>query len=133
MAPQIDQCQDEVVRALIRDGWQIIFPSAYYGDDGFLIYVDLLATKGQEVRHIEVKCFPGVSRSSELYTAVGQFVVYRTFFDKWKIPGQLYLAVPSDVFPDEFKETALQVFREYHVNMLVVDIESEVITQWIEW
>ena len=106
--PAIDQCHQQVVRAQrVRDN-------------------------RQEVILVEVKCFPEDSSSTrQLYTALGQYLVYRSMVRQKALEAEVYLAVTSDAFDGVISQLGLPAIRENRVKMMVVGIRNEVIRQWL--
>lgn len=80
----------------------------------------------------EVKCFTVRQRTTELYNAVGQYIIYRSTLAELNIEGPLYLAIPSDVYEAIFDSTARRAVSDNEIKLLIVNLESETIEQWIE-
>lgn len=81
---------------------------------------------------MEVKCFPdGSADTSELYTALGQYLIYRGILEQQQINLDLYLAVPVEAYEDVFSRMALKSIEMNRVKIVVVDMEREVIVQWL--
>jgi hypothetical protein len=129
--PAKDRCQDEVVRALQKDGWQVNTKPPRLNVMDIYVHIDLEARKPDEHLYIEVKYFPGYNDSQELYISFGQYVIYREILAKVLPNAVLYLAVPKEVYENVFTDTIRSTAFNNRVQMIVVDIESEVIVQWI--
>ena len=137
--PALDQCHHQIVRALEKAGWNV-------DDNPFVIpiigvrrlFVDIQAEKTQRngfqtIIVVEAKCFSD-SRTelNDLYTAIGQYIVYRSLLIKRKAGMPIYLAVPVHAYEGIFQQLAMQVVQEIGIKMIVVDLEREVIKQWLE-
>jgi len=126
-----DACHEEVAEALRREGWQVENESRrVYMDRA--INIDLRAVRASENTFIEVKCFPQLAIPDEQYTAVGQYLMYRTFLRLIQIPDPLYLAVPVTIYDDEFDVVMKETLNEYHIKLLIFDPTGERSLQWIE-
>jgi len=136
--PAFDQCHDQVVRALQKDGWRI-------EDQPFRLilpprvgYVDLRLSYGtngtrEQIILLEIKCFPDEdSTTRDLYTAIGQYLVYRAMIYELDLPYGLYLAVPQDIFAQIFDSSVMRVVNESKIKLVIVDLDMENVVQWIQ-
>jgi hypothetical protein len=79
--PAFDQCHDQVVRALQRDGWQTAEEQYLVATDERYIFVDLRMVRQvngttEQIMLLEAKCFPENSPfTKELYQAIGQYMM----------------------------------------------------------
>lgn len=81
----------------------------------------------------EVKCFPVDKTSvSDVYAAIGQYLIYRAVLMELEIEYPLYLVIPASQFDTIVDNAMLRVIRESRMLILVVDLEREVIVRWIE-
>jgi len=80
---------------------------------------------------VEIKCFAD-DDVAELYVAIGQYLVYRDLLKQSPTKPPLYLAVPTHAYYGIFRDAGMGVVNEAQIKLLVVDIEHEVIEQWIE-
>ncbi|HVU09896.1 MAG TPA: element excision factor XisH family protein [Phototrophicaceae bacterium] len=136
--PALDHCHENVVRALVKAGW-IVAPKPFSLkiERGHTLFIDLavsrVETSGEQViLLVEVKCFPADSAdTSELYTALGQYIIYRSLLNQQRIKFDLYLAVPTEAYQNIFTRMALNTIAENQIKMVVVDIEREVVIQWL--
>lgn len=137
--PAIDRCEPQIVRALEKDGWSVTHqPFAIRIDKtrGGYVFADLRLQNqqsGQSAIVVEVKCF-GSTRTflDEFYQAIGQYTVYRNALALNNIQSTVYLAIPDAVYRTLFQQTLIAtVLRDIHVNIVVVDLKKEEITQWI--
>lgn len=135
--PAFDQCHDQVVRALQKDGWQLVQSPANIYTRYRAIYVDLEVSRGgngsQEMALlVEVKCFPDKnSKTRDLYVSIGQYLVYRAMLVEIEQATELYLAVPADIFETVFDAAVMRVIEESRIKVLVIDLAMEAITRWI--
>ncbi|MEH2180905.1 element excision factor XisH family protein [Nostoc sp.] len=127
-----------VVRtALEKDGW-LITHDPYALQAGTLeLYIDLGAEKviaaekqGQKIA-VEIKSFLSPSKITELYAALGQFIIYRIALQKQEANRTLYLTFPSTVYNEFFILPFIQsVIKTNYLCLLIYNIEQEAIAQW---
>jgi hypothetical protein len=136
--PALDQCQPHVIRALNKAGWTVApKPFVLKLSHGHTLFIDLEAAREEEAGEriillVEVKCFPEASaETSELYTAIGQYLVYRDLLKERGIEFDLYLAVPVEAYQDVFARMAVSTISENQIKMVIVDMDREVIVQWL--
>ncbi len=135
--PALDHCHENVVRALIKAGWTV--ESSPYrlliGRRGVFIDLEMSRTAvddSQQILLVEVKCFPDRnSTTRDLYTALGQYLVYRAMLKQIGSSIPLYLSVPEDVFATIFDTSVITAIQDNQIKVVVIDLDSEVITQWI--
>ena len=111
-----DAFHEVVKTALQKDGWQITHDPYNLQAGTLELYIDLGAEKvvaaqkdGQKIA-IEIKSFLGASKISQFYTALGQFISYRSALQQQEADRILYLAVPSNVY-DSFFTMVYSVFN----------------------
>lgn len=136
--PRLDIIHDAVKNALMKDGWTIT-------DDPYIIqyrrttlYADLGAERpiaaqrnGQKLV-VEVKSFVGASKIQDLKEALGQYDIYRYLLEATAPERKLYVAVSAVAYNTFFKQDVIQLILNRHqLPLIVVDIEAEEITQWI--
>ena len=135
-----DIYHDVVKTALLKDGWQIT-------DDPLILTfipkrqlkIDLGAEhligaeKENEYIAVEIKSFLAPSTLSEFHAALGQFLNYRLALKLKQPHRQLFLAIPKEVHQSFFAEefTLLSV-AEYSLQIMVFDVQSEEVLQWIK-
>ena len=137
--PAIDQCEQQVIRALEKDGWSVTHqPFAIRIDKirGGYIYADLRLRQKQGDRTVivvEVKCFASTrTLLDEFYQALGQYVVYRNALIINNMKVAVYLSVPADVYQTFFQKSLMRsVLQDMQVNLVVVDLDKEEFVQWI--
>lgn len=131
--PAIDQCHLQMVRALRKAGWMVDEkPYVLRLTSGRRLFVDIKAQYDQnEIIIVEVKCFVD-NQVEELYTAIGQYMVYRNLLRRLNIQKQIYLAIPVTAYYGIVEELAAEVVQEARIKLILVDIEHEVIERWSE-
>jgi len=81
---------------------------------------------------VEVKSFLGKSDVKELQQAVGQYIMYQQIIQKTEPERLIYLAVSAEIFKSVFTVELGQLFLINHLlRLLVVNMEEEVIIEWI--
>ncbi|MCA0456708.1 MAG: hypothetical protein LCI00_22235 [Chloroflexi bacterium] len=136
--PRLDECHEQVVHALENDGWQVDARPRRLIHEERLVFIDIQAAKGvngrrQQILLAEVKCFPDrESTTQELYIAFGQYILYRALLAQEEIDLPLYLAVPLDAYEDIFDSTVMRTISDNRIKLVIVNIETETISQWRE-
>lgn len=136
--PAYDVCHEQVVRALEKEGWQIVIENEQYRYQRRSIYVDFRAERHgngstQTILLAEVKCFADEkSYTTDLYTAIGQYLMYRELLDKLSAMISIYLAIPRSIYDTVFEEVARSLIQRYRIKLLIVNLETEAIEQWID-
>ncbi len=132
--PVLDTCQPQIIRALEKENWKV-------STSPFLIplpsrrsrlIADIKASRGDEdIIVAEVKCFER-NIPDELYTAIGQYLIYRDLINKMEVIRPLYLAIPTTAYEGIFQEMAMGVIVTNQIKLIVVNLELEEITLWIQ-
>jgi len=136
--PAFDNCQPQVIHALEHDGWRIVAQNEHYRIKKRSIFIDLRAERAingnvENMLLAEVKCFAEKENwTTDLYIAIGQYLVYREILLQLAIQNPLYLAIPSPIYATVFDKIAREVVRQHKIKIIVVDIENEVIEQWLK-
>ncbi|MBD6617296.1 fatty-acid oxidation protein subunit alpha [Komarekiella sp. 'clone 1'] len=126
-----------VKTALEKEGW-LITHDPYALQAGTLeLYIDLGAEKviaaekqGQKIA-VEIKSFLSPSKITELYAALGQFIIYRIVLQEQESNRTLYLAVPSTIYNEFFILPFIQsVIKSNQLYLLIYNVEQEAIAQW---
>ncbi|MDJ1177625.1 XisH family protein [Roseofilum sp. BLCC_M91] len=135
--PAKDTYHDAVKNALIKDGWTITadpYPIKY---EEVKLVADLAsektiaATRQERQIVIEIKSFFSRSPMREFETALGQYLIYKTFLSINQPNYQIYLAIGKDIYQRFFEQVAIQlILQTYHISLLVVDLNQEEIIQW---
>ncbi len=69
----------------------------------------------------------------DLQEALGQYLTYLAFLEQTKTRRKLYIAISDIAYSLIEDSAALQmVLRKYQVPVIVVDLETEEVTQWIQ-
>jgi hypothetical protein len=135
--PRLDNCHQHVSNALAKDGWIIarksVFLTDRYKNDAFIDIDATRPTNGTQSQqiYVEVKCFDFPKDTAEFHRAIGQYIVYRGIMRRAGLPATLFLAVPSRSFDKYFNPFMLEIVAQNGVNLLVVDMETEDVLQWI--
>ncbi|HEY9631134.1 MAG TPA: XisH family protein [Coleofasciculaceae cyanobacterium] len=136
--PKLDLIHNSVKNALIRDGWLIT-------DDPYIIqyrrttlYADLGAERPIAVERngqklvVEVKSFIGASKIQDLKEALGQYDIYRYLLEETAPDRKLYIAISKVAYNAFFTQDVTQlVLNRHQLPIIVVDLETEEIMQWI--
>jgi hypothetical protein len=125
--------------ALERDGWKITHDPLYLRINDVDLMIDLGAERiiaaekiGQKIA-VEVKSFLGASAITELHTALGQTMVYRSALRKLQPERILYLAISEDIYQEFFLNAFIQeVVADYQVRLLIVSAIREEVILWKE-
>jgi hypothetical protein len=131
--PALDSCYPQVVAALQREGWvvrpvphAIRIPGRRYP-----LLADLRAEKPDQIIIIvEIKCFLD-DPLQELYTCIGQYLVYRDMLTRSGRPYPLYLAIPNYAYNGIIDEVGAGVIRDTKIKLIVVNLDREEIEQWL--
>jgi hypothetical protein len=134
---RLDYCHPQIVSALEKEGWTVAPVPLNIRTPTRVGYIDIQASRNingttQQIMLAEVKCFPDRSRTAELYHAVGQYVIYRATLAELNVTAPLYLAVPFDVYETIFDSTARRAVSDNKIKLLIVNLDTETIVQWIE-
>lgn len=135
-----DAIHDAVRNALSKDGWTITAEFLQIEYEELEIYADLVAERDPIVAEkegakiiVEVKTFPGRSFIRDLQQALGQYDLYTDVITLAGLEHALYLAVSSVIYETFFlRKGTHEIIQRRHLKLLVVDLEREEITQWIQ-
>jgi hypothetical protein len=136
--PAFDQCHEQVVRALQKEGWNVDAEQVTLALGKRRIFVDLHAVRGvngsqQQMMLIEVKCFPiSTTVNEELYHAIGQYLVYRAMLAERRLETPLYLSIPESIFNAAFDLPVNRVIEDSQIKLVIVNLEAERVVRWIE-
>lgn len=137
------QCVKE---ALIKEGWKITNDPYFLSVLDSPVYeVDLAAEKliaaekedsltGSLTKiAIEIKSFVASSIAHEFNRALGQYLGYVLFMSIKEPERKLFLAVPDEVYYKFFtKEATILTLSHYHIHLIVFNIETNTIIQWLK-
>ncbi|CAN5350817.1 hypothetical protein BH20ACI1_BH20ACI1_27620 [soil metagenome] len=135
---RLDKIHDAVKNALVNDGWTITDEPLLFVYETQRVLIDIGAEKifaaekeGRKIA-VEVKSFLSVAKMTEFYGAIGQYDVYKLFLGQAKPEIKVFLAVSEKVYKDFFLRKAVDFVVEMKkISIIVVDVEKEVIVQWI--
>ena len=136
--PSFDQCHNQVMRALQKDGWRITEQQVPMKLGRRRVFIDLRATHGangsrQELALIEVKCFPDPQNTSQdIYTAVGQYILYRAMLRELELDIPLYLSIPEVIYNDVFDTIVQRAVAESQIKLVIVNLDEERVVRWSE-
>ncbi len=136
--PTLDQCHDQVVRALQKDGWIVQPLPLYLTLKRRRAYIDIQASRqdngsAKNIIVAEVKCLSDSENlTTDIYIAIGQYLIYRTLLRQKRLAMPIYLAVPEKIYNISFDETVHLTLNESKIKLLVVNVDTETIVQWIE-
>ncbi len=134
--PAIDQCHEQVVNALAKAGWDVANKQFGFKTPLNWLFIDIQATRVtngdiEQILLVEVKCFAdGSSTMPDLYTAIGQYIVYRTMLRELGKSVPLYLAIPTKAYYGVFQRLVPSLIDELKINVIVVDLSQERIELW---
>ncbi len=93
----------------------------------------IAATRNQQKIAVEIKSFLGPSAFSEFEKALGQYMVYTGFLLQLEPERNVYLAVSDVTYLTLFQESAFEMLlQHYKIRLIVVNIETKEIVQWID-
>ena len=136
--PSFDQCHNQVIRALQKDGWRITGQQVPMKLGRRRVFIDLRATHGangsrQELALIEVKCFPDPQNTSQdIYTAIGQYILYRAMLKELELDIPLYLSIPEAIYNDVFDTIVQRAVAESQIKLVIVNLDKERVVRWSE-
>jgi hypothetical protein len=132
-----DKVHEHVVRALRKDGWTITHDPLKVPWKKRDLKIDLgaeqliAAEKEMELIAVEIKSFIGASDLSDLYQAIGQFILYRKALRPHHPDRTLYLAIPAEAYTELFADAEGEALRqEEEIKLLVFDKQTEEIILW---
>lgn len=132
-----DTYHELIKNALIKDGWSITFDPYPIKYEEVKLFADLAgektisATKEDQQIVIEIKSFLSRSPMREFETALGQYLIYKTFLSITNPNYQVYLAISKKIYEKFFQQVSIQlILKTYQVLLLVVDINKKEIIQW---
>ncbi len=137
--PSRDIIHDAVKNALIKDGWTITADPYAIKYEEIKLFADLaaerpfLAERSGKRIVVEVKSFISRSFIRSLEEALGQYVIYRNLLTVTALDYDLYLAINERTYISFFQQKAIQfLVQQNQMRILVVNVESEIIAQWIK-
>jgi hypothetical protein len=136
--PELDIIHNAVKNALIKDGWLITDDPYVIQYRRTVLYADLGAERPIAVERdgqkmvVEVKSFIGISKVQDLKEALGQYDIYRYLLEETAPDRKLYIAISKVAYNTFFTQDVTQlILNKHQLPIIVVDIETEEIMQWI--
>ncbi len=136
--PRLDIIHNSVKNALIKDGWLITDDPYVIQYRKTVLYADLGAERPIAVERngqklvVEVKSFIGASKIQDFKEALGQYDIYRYLLEEVAPDRKLYVAISNVVYNTFFTQDVAQlILNKHQLPIIVVDIETEEILQWI--
>jgi hypothetical protein len=136
-----DDLHFPVRRALEKEGWTIT-------DDPLVLFLKnaqlktdlglerhLAAENGGRKIAVEVKDFDSASLTSDLQKMMGQIQLYQWALDEQEPDRELYLAISMVVYDERIRgrdSLFRTVVERIKINLMVIDMEQEVLLQWIK-
>jgi hypothetical protein len=134
----IDACEPQVLRALQKDGWNIVNKPFAIRTNEHTVYADCMLERKQngqseQVIILEVKCFSNPQTDlPEFYTAVGQYQFYRAALAANQSTTAIYLAMPYEPYLRLMKDNAVNIaIKQGSIKLVVIDIVAEEVAQWL--
>ncbi|MBD2385288.1 XisH family protein [Cylindrospermum sp. FACHB-282] len=136
--PARDFYHNAVKTAIIKDGWTITDDPYIIKYEETKLFADLAAEKTLAAERngskiiVEIKSFLGKSPINDFENALGQYILYRNLIKITEPQYQLYLAIKQTTYENFFQLKAIKIVVEQNqLLLIVVDVETEVILQWI--
>ena len=133
-----DTFHQTVKTALEKDRWLITHDPYPLQAGSFNLAIDLGAEtviaaerEGRKIA-VEIKSFLGPSKISQFYSALGQFITYRTASEKQEKERSLYLAVSTDIY-EKFLITPFiqKLISDNQLYLIIFQIQEEEIERWL--
>lgn len=136
--PKLDIIHNGVKNALIKDGWLITDDPYVIQYRRTVLYADLgverpiAVERNEQKLVVEVKSFVGASKIQDLKEALGQYDIYRYLLEEIAPDRKLYIAIGKVTYNNFFTQDVTQlILNKHQLPIIVVDIETEEILQWI--
>jgi hypothetical protein len=136
--PKLDIIHNAVKNALIEDGWLVTDDPYVIQYRKTVLYADLGAERPIAVERdgqklvVEIKSFIGASKIQDLKEALGQYDIYRYLLEETAPDRKLYIAISKVAYNTFFTQDVTQlILNKHQIPIIVVDIETEEIMQWI--
>ena len=134
-----DKFHQQVRIALEKEGWDITDDPLPEKLGTFFVMIDLglekiiIAEQSNRKIAVEIKTFGKGSLITDLYEAVGKYLLYKEILEQNKNYRDLYLAIPEDKYELLAKEPlATGIFKKYDFKIIVYQEETQEIVSWIE-
>lgn len=126
-----------VKETLILDGWTITHDPYQMKEYDPQWEVDfgaekiIAAERGADKIAVEAKSFLETSFAHEFHGILGQYLDYRSGLKRLEPARQLYLAVPVEIWENEFQRIGIiNSINDYDVKVFVYDPFLKIILQW---
>ncbi len=136
--PKLDIIHNAVKNALVKDGWVITHDPYVIQYRRTTLYADLgadraiAAQRNEQKLVVEVKSFISASKIQDLKEALGQYDIYRYLLEETAPERKWYISVSKVAYNNFFTQDVIQlILKKHQLPIIVVDIEAEEITQWI--
>ncbi|ABA21888.1 fdxN element excision controlling factor XisH [Trichormus variabilis ATCC 29413] len=136
--PKLDTIHNAVKNGLVKDGWAITHDPYVIQYRRTTLYADLgadraiAAQRDKQKLVVEVKSFISASKIQDLKEALGQYDIYRYLLEETAPDRKLYISVSKVAYHNFFTQDVIQlILKKHQLPIIVVDIEAEEITQWI--
>ena len=134
-----DLYHDHVKNALVKDGWTITHdPLRLEWRAKKKILIDLggekllTAEKDTHKIAVEVKSFVGISELTDMYNAIGQFILYRMTLAVREPDRELFLAIRKTVYEQIFTDPIVEsLIQTERIKIIVFDPETQEIVKWL--
>lgn len=133
-----DKFHDHVKNALVNDGWTVTHEQLpiKWGKKPLLVDFGaerlLMAQKGTRKIAVEVKSFISNSEMTDLYNAIGQFVLYRKALQHSEPDRELFLAIREDAYLRLLATPEGEELRaDENIHLIVFSPDREEIVKWI--
>lgn len=128
-----------IKNALEKDGWVITDDPLSISNEVTRFYIDLAANrfltaqKEQEKIAVEIKTFGYISILEPFYCALGKYLVYKKALEEVDSSRKLYLGISNKTYNRlKLVSIFMKILTDFNIKLIVVDIETENILQWIK-
>ncbi|MBF2057787.1 MAG: XisH family protein [Cyanobacterium sp. T60_A2020_053] len=136
--PKKDKYHDQVKNALIKDGWIVIADPYQIKYKDAQLFADLALEKPIALKKdhnkiiVEIKSFLSPSPMKDFEMALGQYILYRNLINLTEPEYKIFLAIKDTIYQNFFLRDSIQdVLKINQLFLIVVDVEKEVVLQWI--
>jgi glucose-6-phosphate 1-dehydrogenase len=136
--PALNACHSRVVLALEKAGWTVAAKPFTLASPVNNLFADIEAHRTvngfeEEMIVVEAKCFQDSGNyMPDLYSAIGQYLIYQNLMQQLGLNSPLYLAIPSKVYYGIFEPLASSIVSKNEMKIIVVNLDAEVIERWLE-
>lgn len=134
-----DKIHAVIRTAIQKEGWKITDDSFYIPIDTTTLAVDLGAERligaiqNENKIVIEIKTFTRQSLMYDFYAAFGQYIIYRDALMEQQKNRTLYLALSENKYNQLLtKPFLIRRIVQHNIKLIVVNLFSKQIVQWIE-